>query len=98
MRAMRLVVVAFFLVAVGCDPSPEQAVRDVCTAFCQCRTVLPSQLDRCVSGCTQQVPAVSDECLTCTYTYSQSCPELFGDCYATCGFSTDATGFALLEE
>lgn len=86
MPAMRLVVVSLLLlIAAGCDESPEQASRDVCTAVCQCTTNgLPSQVDRCVTQCMPQFTDVSDECLTCVYTYSQSCPALFTNCEEAC--------------
>lgn len=83
---MRLVVVSFVvLFATACDPSPEQAKRDVCTVACQCETNgLPSQVESCVEACVPQVPVVSDECLECFYTYSQSCSDLERECEDAC--------------
>jgi len=83
---MRLVVVSLIvLVAAGCDPSPEQAKRDVCTAVCECETNgLPSQVESCVEQCVPLVPDISDECLTCVYTYSQSCSDLENACDDAC--------------
>lgn len=83
---MRLVVVSFVvLLAAACDVSPEQASRDVCTAICECETNgLPSQVEGCVDTCMPIFPDVSDECLTCVYTYSQSCSDLERECEDAC--------------
>jgi hypothetical protein len=69
----------------ACDAAPEQQRRDVCTAFCDCETGTPLALESCITDdCLPAVPAVSDVCLDCVYTYSQTCGELFNQCLASC--------------
>lgn len=79
---MRLVM-AWFVVGVlaACNPTPEQEAHDVCQALCDCRETLPSKVNACIEQCVPQVPAtLPDECVTCVYTYSQSCGELISQC------------------
>ena len=74
------------LVAAACNTSPEQERRDVCTAYCECVTSgLPSEVESCiVDDCLPEVPSVSDACLTCVYTFSQTCSDLFTNCNDLC--------------
>lgn len=72
-------------VLAACDTAPEQERRDVCTAFCDCETGTPFALESCITDdCLPAVPAVSDACLDCVYTYSQTCGELFNQCLVSC--------------
>lgn len=73
---MRLVVSFVVLLAWGCDTSPEQEARDLCTAVCRCQFASPAQVDACIEDCAPDVPALPDECIDCIYTYSQSCSDL----------------------
>ena len=83
---MRLVVAALLVGGLGCTPDPEQARRDVCTAFCRCVTSgLPSQVERCVTDqCLPEIPTVPDGCLECVDLESQTCLALVDQCSNTC--------------
>ena len=74
------------LLAGACTNSPEQERHDVCTAYCECATNgLPSQVESCfVNDCLPAIGMVSDPCMTCVYTYGQSCPDLFSNCNDLC--------------
>lgn len=88
MRPVRCLRGLFALLVIGlgagCDVSPDQAARDVCTAFCDC-AVTPGLVEQCVvEGCLPDLPPVSDACLQCVYMNSASCTDLFADCSALC--------------
>jgi hypothetical protein len=84
MSPMRLVVVSIVgLLLAACEVSPEQRARDVCTAACDCVETTPSKVELCVTMCIAQAPAmIPDACLDCVYQYSQSCTNLFQQCFA----------------
>jgi hypothetical protein len=84
---MRLVGMSFVvgLLAVGCDASPEQQRRDVCTAYCECETSTPLALEGCITDtCLPLLPSASEDCVSCVYTYSQTCGDLFDQCSSEC--------------
>lgn len=83
---MRLVLVSFVVgVLAACTQSPEQKAQDLCTAVCDCEETLPSKQTECVDKCVQTAPAtISDDCINCIYTYSQSCGDLLPQCIDKC--------------
>ena len=83
---MRLVVVSFVgLLAAACDPSPEQQLRDVCTAVCDCQFTSPATINACIDDCVTDTPSAPPQaCVDCVYQYSQSCGDLFSECIDAC--------------
>ncbi|MEO6775597.1 MAG: hypothetical protein ABI467_21730 [Kofleriaceae bacterium] len=78
---MRWVVLALL---VGCTPSPEQAVDDVCSAFCDCTASTPSLIDHCLAQCVPELPAVTPTCTACVDSYEATCTGLIDTCYTEC--------------
>jgi hypothetical protein len=72
-------------VLAGCfEANPLQKARDVCTAYCDC-IVSPAMVEQCiVDDCLPDIPPVSDPCLQCVYTNSQTCSTLFDECTDLC--------------
>lgn len=87
---MRLVVMSFVVgVLAACTQSPEQKATDLCTAVCDCEETLPSKQTACVDTCVTNAPStISDDCITCIYTYSQSCGDLESQCKDVCSQPT----------
>lgn len=83
---MRLAWVSFVVgLLAACEVPPEQQRRDVCTAYCDCSESTPLARERCITDqCLPNVPAVSEACLDCVYTYSQTCSELARECIPLC--------------
>jgi len=83
---MRLVVVSIVVALAACTTPPEQERNDVATAFCQCLHSAPAAIDACVTDDVLPVlpPMIPDDCLTCVYTNSQRCSQLFSDCVDLC--------------
>ena len=60
----------------GCEED-NNAVA-LCTALCDCDSIVPAQYARCVDMCAEQVPdEVAPECVECVLT--TSCAGLRGD-------------------
>jgi len=78
---MRWLVLAF---AVGCTTSPEQAVDDVCNAFCDCNASTPTTIATCVGQCKQLVTTVTDSCTQCVDSFEASCTSLTATCETEC--------------
>jgi hypothetical protein len=79
----------FVLVAssllVGCfEETSEQRSRAVCNAYCEC-FVTAGEVQQCVvEECLPDLPPVSDECLDCVISNSQTCTALGAQCTDTC--------------
>ncbi len=79
---MRLVVVSIVgLCLAACEVSQEQRANDVCTAVCNCFTMVPAENEECVAECVDEAPPIPDACLDCVYTYSQTCGALLEQCF-----------------
>jgi hypothetical protein len=78
---MRWLVLALL---VGCTPSPEQEVDDVCNAFCDCSASTPTTIAQCVAQCVPLVPTVTDTCAACVDSYEATCTGLINTCYTRC--------------
>ena len=78
---MRWLVLAL---VVGCTPSPEQAVDDVCNAFCDCNASTPTTIATCVNQCVQLVPSVTDSCSQCVDSFEATCTGLTSNCENEC--------------
>jgi hypothetical protein len=78
---MRWLVLALL---VGCTPSPEQEVDDVCNAFCDCSASTPTTIAQCVSQCTPLLTTVTTQCSDCVDTHEATCTGLINTCYSQC--------------
>lgn len=78
---MRWLVVALLA---GCTASPEQAVSDVCNAFCDCSASTPTTIATCVAQCTQVLPTVTTSCSQCVDSYEATCTGLINTCETEC--------------
>jgi hypothetical protein len=83
MCAMRLAVVSIVgLLLAACDASPEERAHDLCSAVCNCMSASPAVREACIADCVPDVPAdLPDECIGCVYQYSQTCGDLFSQCF-----------------
>jgi len=79
---MRWLVIALL---VGCTPSPEEQIDDVCNAFCDCLESTPSLIAQCVANqCKPQLPTVSDQCAACVDGNEATCTGLINTCSSEC--------------
>lgn len=74
-----------FTLLVGCTPSPQQEIDDVCNAFCDCLETAPSLVAQCVNNqCKPQLPVVSAACSTCVDSHEATCTGLLDTCESEC--------------
>jgi hypothetical protein len=85
---MRWLVLALL---VGCTPSPEQEVDDVCNAFCDCLETIPTLITQCVTQCKQQLPTVTTACGSCVDSFEATCTGLVDTCSNDCFAATPDT-------
>ena len=78
---MRWLVIALL---VGCTPSPQQEVDDVCNAFCDCSASTPTTIDQCVAQCVPRLQTVTTQCSDCVDSHEATCTSLIDTCYTQC--------------
>lgn len=80
-----IALVAIGVMSTGCfNESPQQRAEAVCNAYCEC-SFSAGQVDQCVTEqCLPVIPPVSDECMDCVVSNSQTCTALDAQCTDLC--------------
>jgi len=76
----------------GCTTSPEEAVSDVCNAFCDCSASTPTTIATCVAQCKQLLPTVTTGCTQCVDSFEATCTGLINTCDSECFPQADTKG------
>ena len=81
-----------FALVAGCTASPQQAVGDVCNAFCDCRETTPFLINQCLEQCVPQLTTitVTTTCSECVDSHEATCAGLLSSCENEC-FTSVAT-------
>ena len=80
-----LVALVAMSLLVGCfEETAGQRARAVCDAYCECY-VTAGEVEQCVAEeCLPDLPPVSDECIDCVISNSQTCTALGSQCTDMC--------------
>lgn len=86
-RAVGLVL-ATALALPACEATRAEQVNVICTAVCRCvAPALPGLQQACVEDCAANInipPSVTETCLACISSHTDSCDQLERDCEPLC--------------